>query len=178
MDGVSAAASIIGIATAGIQISIKLITFSNQVGTAPSRIRNIGNDVSLTSGVLQQLGDLMKAKISDDETSSIFSPGGLQSTKASAEACDGVFRELKHALERASKQIRTNTSNLGKKVTLSKIERLKWPFLQPGFDDLRTDLRDSRETLILILQVTTLAYSKKLAELWEPWPKPLSLEDC
>lgn len=166
MDGISAAASILGIATAGIQISIKLITFSNQVGTAPSRIRNIGNDVSLTSGVLQQLGDLMKAKISDDDDkTSIFSPSGLESTKASAEACNGIFHDLKHALERASKQIRTNSENLGGKVVLSTVERLKWPFLQPGFDDLRADLRESRETLMLILQVTTLAYSKKLAEL-------------
>lgn len=165
MDAVGAAASILGIATAGIQISIKLIAFSNQVVTAPARIRNIGNDVSLTSGILKQLGDLMKAKISDDGPTTIFSSEGLQSTKASAEICNGIFHELKSALGRASKQIRTNDGIFEGKVELSKVERLKWPFLQPGFTDLRADLRDSRETLMLILQVTTLAYSKKLAEL-------------
>lgn len=38
----------------------------------------------------------MKAKVSDDETPSMFSSGGLQSTKASAGVCEGIFHELKY----------------------------------------------------------------------------------
>ncbi|KAI9849541.1 MAG: hypothetical protein M1830_007110, partial [Pleopsidium flavum] len=62
MDGVSTAASIIAIASAGVQISIKLIGFASQVRTAQKIINAIGNDVSLTSGVLQELAELMKKK--------------------------------------------------------------------------------------------------------------------
>ena len=170
MDGVSAAASIIGIASVGVQISIKLITFSNQVGTAPSRIRLIGNDVSLTSGVLQQLGDLMHQQNGkQDDTITIFSKGGLLTTQASATTCKGIFEQLEDALKKASRQIRESGAGLGtRKVVLSKTERLRFPFLQPSLDNLRGELRDARGTLLLILQVTTLAYSKKLAELNRP----------
>ena len=166
MDGISAAASIIGIATAGVQISIRLITLSNQVGTAPSRIRLIGNDVSLTSGVLQQLGDLMHQQDKDENSSiSIFSKGGLLTTQASATTCKSIFEQLEEALKKASRQIRESGAGLGtQKVALSKTERLRFPFLQPNLDSLRGELTDARGTLLLILQVTTLAYSKKLAE--------------
>ena len=170
MDGVSAAASVIGIATAGVQISIKLITFSNQVGTAPSRIRLIGNDVSLTSGVLQQLGDLMHQQNGNqDDEITIFSEGGVRTTQASATTCKGIFEQLEEALKKASRQIRESGAGLEtRKVVLSKTERLRFPFLQPNLDSLRGELRDARGTLLLILQVTTLAYSKKLAELNRP----------
>ena len=167
MDGVSVAASIIGIATAGVQISIKLINFSNQVGTAPERIRYIGTDVSLTAGVLQQLGDLMKQKPGDNETLTIFSEGGLVTTRSSATTCESIFKALDDTLKKASKQLRDSKSPPGGQILLSKGERLKWPFLQPELDTLRAELRDSRQTLMLILQVTTLAYSKRLAELYD-----------
>ena len=171
MDGVSAAASILGIATVGIQISIKLITFSNQIGTAPRRIRHIGNDVSLTSGVLQQLGDLMQQQGSEtDDKITIFSEGGLLTTRASATTCKVIFEQLEEALMKASRQIRggSGAGLQARKVVLSKTERLRFPFLQPSLDALRGELGDARGTLLLILQVTTLAYSKKLAELNRP----------
>jgi len=164
MDGISAAASVVAVATVGIQISIKLTTFSLQVGTASDRIRNIGADVSLTSNVLQQLGDLLKAKVDDNESTSIFNAHGRMSTQNCADTCNRIFRELEAALKKASRQIRSGSHVTGEKVMLSKLESLKWPFLQPSFDGLRSELRDSRETMMLILQVTTLAYYKKLAQ--------------
>ena len=69
MDGVSVAASIVGIAGAGVKIAITLVTLANQISTASERVSSIGNDISLTSGVLQQLGDLMTQKTSGDSTS-------------------------------------------------------------------------------------------------------------
>lgn len=166
MDGISAAASVLAIGTAGVQISIKLIAFANQVATASERIRSIGVDISLTANVLQQLGELMR-KPQRDETIGIFSEEGLATTQASAAACEEVFRDLEIVLKKANGQFRIKEAGaaLGKKITLSKIEALKWPFLQPGVDSLRTTLNNARETLMLILHVTTLAYMKKLAEL-------------
>jgi len=80
MDGINAAASILGIATAGVQVSIKLATLSSQISTAPDRLSAIGNDVSLTSAVLQQLTDLMKSESESESANaspSILSNGGL-----------------------------------------------------------------------------------------------------
>lgn len=66
MDGVSIAASIAGIATAGVQVSIKLVSLAAQISTASDRVSSIANDISLTSGVLHQLGELVNRRTEDD----------------------------------------------------------------------------------------------------------------
>lgn len=164
MDGISAAASILGIATAGVQVSIKLATLSSQISTAPDRLSAIGNNVSLTSAVLQQLADLMKSDSQSANTSpSILSNGSLNTVQASASVCDRIFLEVKDETSKASIQLRDYKHLLGNKVKLSKIERLKWPFLQPSIDVLRNDLKEAKGTLILMLQLCLLGISKRIA---------------
>lgn len=163
MDGVSVAASIVAIASAGVQISIKLITFASQVKTAQKTINAIGNDVSLTSGVLQELGELMKKKKPNQEVS-IFSEGALRITQSSARICQGIFDEIETELGKATKQLTGKSSADGDNIELSKAERMKWPFLQPGIDGLRAELEKSKGTLMLVLQVTTLGYTEALAK--------------
>ena len=164
MDGVSVAASVIGIATAGVQVSIKLVTLATQISTASERITSIGNDVSLTSGVLRQLGELMTQKTTDDGMS-IFSEGGLETTRASATACERIFLEVEMEAGKASEQIKASKILKGGKIKLSRMEKAKWPFLQPSIEVLRTDLREAKGTLMLMLQVTSLALSKRMADL-------------
>ncbi|KAL8783048.1 MAG: hypothetical protein Q9213_004895 [Squamulea squamosa] len=166
MDGISGPASILAIAAAGVQISIKLISFSNQVSNGQEQIRYIGTDVSMTAGILQQFGELMQKSPGDaDERTTIFSQEGLTTTQTAADACQAVFRALEEALRKASGQLRRKTIVPGQMIILSKTESLRWPFLQPNFNVLRQELNNSRATLMLILQITTLAYSKKMAEL-------------
>ena len=50
-------------------------------------------------------------------------------------------------------------------IKLSKAEKAKWPFLQPGFDGLRADMREAKGTLMWMLHVTSLALSKRMADL-------------
>lgn len=163
MDRVSAAASIVGIATAGIQVTIKLVTLASQISTASDRVTSIGNDVSLTSGILHQLGELMSQKASDTGIS-IFSQGGLETTRSSASMCERVFQEVEKEIGKASKQIAGSKKLEEGKIKLSRLERAKWPFLQPGIDVLRADLREAKGTLMLMLQVASLALSKKMAD--------------
>ena len=167
MDGVSIAASIIGIATAGVQVSIKLVTLATQISTASDRVSAIGNDISLTAGVLRQLGDLM-AQETKDGSVSILNPEGLETTRTAAAMCERIFSEIEKEVKKASEQLRTYKKGLGKmlgeKIKLSTIEKTKWPFLQPRIDGLRADLRDAKSTLILLLQVATLALNKKMAD--------------
>lgn len=103
MDGVSAAASIVGIATAGIQISIKVVTLANQIHTASERITAVGSDVSLTAAILHQLGDVMQPGQSTDVP--ILNQGGLQTTKASADTCEKIFREVEKETGKASEMM-------------------------------------------------------------------------
>ena len=152
MDGVSAAASIVGIATAGIQISIKIVTLGEQVATASDRISAIGNDISLTSNILQQLGDLIKEKPAGSDVT-ILSEGGLETTKTSAKVCKRIFREIEGELGKASQILKEKKHRVGEKVKLNVLEKAKWPFLQPSLDTLRADLREAKGTLMLMLQV-------------------------
>jgi hypothetical protein len=47
------------------------------------------------------------------------------------------------------------------KIKLSASEKAKWPFLQPQFAELRTDLRDSKSNLLLMVTVAHLALAQK-----------------
>ena len=152
MDGVSAAASIVGIATVGIQVSIKVVTLASQISTAADRISSIGNDVSLTSAVLHQLGDLMSEKTTPGGLP-IFNKAGLETTKSSAKICQKIFEEVERETAKASNVIRGRKRPVGEKIKLTMLEKAKWPFLQPSLEILRTDLREAKGTLMLMLQV-------------------------
>ncbi|KAI4250935.1 MAG: hypothetical protein L6R42_008562 [Xanthoria sp. 1 TBL-2021] len=170
MDGVSIAASIIGIGAAGSQIAIKLYTLATQISTASDRISSISNDVFSTSAVLQQLGELMTTTSMHDGTT-IFSQGGLDTTRTSAAMCETIFKDIEHAAREASEQLRGRSRFTGGKIKLSRSERLKWPFLQPSIDTLRNDLREAKSTLMLMLHITLLAFSKKMAEIHQTTSK-------
>ncbi|CAF9941953.1 hypothetical protein IMSHALPRED_003113 [Imshaugia aleurites] len=167
MDGVSIAASIVGIATAGVQVSIKLVTLATQVSTASDCISAIANDISLTSGALHQLGELMNRRTTDNGVG-ILNQDGLETTRVSAAMCERVFQEIEKEVKRASEHLRrfkpSGGMMSGEKIELSPIEKAKWPFLQPNIDILRADLRDAKSTLMLMLQVATLALSKRMVD--------------
>ena len=166
MDGISVAASIIGIAEAGFQIATKLVTLATQISTASDRVSSIGNDISLTSGVLRQLGELMNQnqKTTDDGIS-IFKEDGLELTRKSAAACERIFLEVKNEAMKASKQIRESKWLSVGKIKLSNAEKAKWPFLQPSIEILRGDLREAKGTLMLMLQLGSLALCKRMADM-------------
>ncbi len=167
MDGVSVAASIVGIATAGVQVSIKLVNLATQVKTASDRVSSIANDISLTSGVLHQLGELMNQKTTDGGIS-ILSQHGLETTKRSAAMCERIFQEIEKETKKASVQLRNFKPGRGRmsgeKIELMMFEKARWPFLQPNIDILRVNLRDAKSTLMLMLQVMSLALNKRVFE--------------
>ncbi|KAL9070380.1 MAG: hypothetical protein Q9161_004939 [Pseudevernia consocians] len=166
MDGLSVAASIVGIATTGVQLSIKLATLATQISTASDSVSSIGNDISLTSSVLHQLGELMSQKTTDGGIS-ILNQHGLETTKTSASMCERIFQLIEKEVKRASAQLRCKPGRgrmNGEKIELTTIEKMKWPFLQKNINDLRADLRDAKSTLMLMLQLATLTLSKRTAE--------------
>ena len=164
MDGISCAASVLAIATTGVQLSIKLVSFAAQVSTAPERVTSIGNDVSLVAGLLQQLGELMREETSPNSVS-IFNQAGLDTTMYSANICHRIFQDLQQAIFKASTQLRDSKKVMGGKIKLTATEKAKWPFLQPKIDILRQDLQEAKGTLMLMLQVTSLAFSKRVADI-------------
>ncbi|KAJ5619371.1 Glucose-methanol-choline oxidoreductase N-terminal [Penicillium lagena] len=185
MEAVGAASAILSIATVGVQCSIKLMTFAGQMKTAPEQITKIAEDVSLNASILQQLGELAKENVgneppvSDENESStddiksirdadtaaskqsIFNVKGLGTVMSLAKNCEEIFNSLDQSLSKASKQLRAKSGNSGK-IKLSHAEKFKWPFLLPGMETMRNELRNVKGTLMLMLQVAMLAYSRKL----------------
>ena len=171
MEAVGAAASILAIAGAGIQISQKLIAFKDQVSTAPKRIQDVGTDVSVTAGTLHELGELMREIVPTKKSAGMFRPDQIQNILASSTRCQAIFDELKHILGKASQQLRDMYKSAAKrqepspKIKLSGFERMRWPFLQPQMQALRSELRDIKGTLSLILQVVHLRHAHTTASL-------------
>lgn len=170
MEAVGAATSILAIAGAGIQISLKLIAFADQVGTAPKRIQDVGTDVSVTAATLHELGELMR-KTPTKRSAGLFNPDQVQNIVASSARCKEIFDELKDILGRASQQLRgiyksTAKSHIASsKIKLSTLERWKWPFLQPSMKPLQDTLNGTKVTLTLILQVVHLRHAHTTASL-------------
>ncbi|KAJ6095937.1 hypothetical protein N7486_006683 [Penicillium sp. IBT 16267x] len=187
MEAVGAASAILGIATAGVQCSVKLVTFAGQIKIAPEQIGFVAEDVSLSASILQQLGELAKEnmeyepRVSDGNSKnatnnnvksvhdtnmpvskqSIFNATGLETVMNLAKKCEVIFESLNQSLRKASKQLHEKSGVSGK-VKLSRTEMLKWPFLFPGIDTMRNELRNVKGTLMLMLQVAMLAYSRKI----------------
>ena len=173
MEVVAAAASILAIAGAGIQISTKLITFADQIGTAPKRIQAVGTDVSITAGTLQQLGELMEKPPKRNSTGMFWSDQ-VRNIEASSIECKDIFDQLEGIFCKASQQLReiykrdkstAKSHATPPKIKLSKMERIKWPFLQPSIEPLQSTLRDAKGTLTLILQVVHLRHAQITASL-------------
>lgn len=170
MEGVGAAASILAVAGAGIQISLKLIAFADQIGTAPKKIQDIGTDVSVTAGTLQELGELMEESPTK-RAAGMFRPDQVQNIEATSTRCKEIFDKLRDLLGKASQQIRAIYKSTAKsheqspKIKLSNLERMKWPFLQPSMEQLQSALRDAKGTLTLILQVVHLRHAQITASL-------------
>ncbi|KAF4772092.1 hypothetical protein HAV15_005031 [Penicillium sp. str.  len=187
MEAIGAASAILAIATAGVQCSVKLVTFAGQVKTAPEQITMVAEDVSLNASILHQLGELATENIENEHPTldgdsnnttdpnvksvpdtkttiskqSIFNPTGLKTVIKLAKKCEEIFESLDQSLRKASQQLHAKPKISGK-VKLSRAEMFKWPFLLPAMDTLRNELRNVKETLMLMLQVAMLAYSRRM----------------
>ena len=164
MDGTTIAASLLRIGTAGRQLAITLSILATQLATdAEDRISALSNDVSFTASVLQQLGEPIKQNIVGDggRTGIVLSQRGLETTGTAVSACECIFNEIERAVRDASERIRGRRGRRLGKIKLSGAERAGWPLLQPSIEALRNELRGARGTLMLMLQVTSLALSSK-----------------
>lgn len=94
----------------------------------------------------------------------IFNEQGLKDASTAVEHCDKIFGEVRGELNKASKGLGEGPHRNAKgPLRLTPAERAKWPFLQPRMNGLRTDLREAKDTLLLMLTVATLAHAEKLA---------------
>ncbi|OCT46554.1 hypothetical protein CLCR_01855 [Cladophialophora carrionii] len=151
-------ATIVGIAGAGVKLSITLYTFAETVATASSEIKNVARDVSLTSSVLEQLG----AHLEQDEDAKLYSGSAVETVKDVMTECEVVFQEIEGVLAKATDSVAKRWPRKGGKVALSAMDRLKWPFLQPKMALLRSNLERLKSTLMLVLNVLIYARDSRV----------------
>ena len=145
-------ASIIQIADVGLRLSLRLYSFGETAASADKAIVSISKDVSLTSSVLQELGEHLKK----DRDAPICSENAIKTAEEIGRECLHVFQELDGALEKGLKRLGVGGREKSRWISTVK-ERLRWPLLQPKMELLRTNLDRLRVTLLLMLNVMIYA---------------------
>lgn len=143
MAEVGLVASVLQLAGFGLKLSISLYSFAETVSSADKDVKHIAKDVSLTSAVLNELGENLKK----DKRNGIASDNAIKTAREVVHECSEVFREIDTALEKDSV-----------KFSLAKF---KWPFQLRRMELLRTNLERLKSTLILMLHVLTYATKMK-----------------
>lgn len=142
-------ASVAQLADYGFKLSIKLYAYSEAVHKADKSIRSFSNEVSLTSAVLKELSVILGA-----QENQCVSERALAATQTTVKECFVVFNQLNKILEKSMGVGAENGTDSSK---LSTFDRLKWPFVQPKADLLRSNLDRLKASLTLMLQVLSFA---------------------
>ena len=157
MAELSVVASIIQIADAGLRLGLRLYTFGETAANANKAIIAISKDVSLTSSVVQELGEHLRK----EHEAPICSENAIQTADRIVQECLRVFNELNEVLEKST--TRTGVGGKEKAKWIPTVqERLKWPFLKPKMDFLTSNLDKLRTTLLLMLNV--IIYARQRSE--------------
>ena len=143
--------SVIGIASAGAELTVNLYTFAETVNSADKSIRDVARDVSITSSVLSQLASDMD----QDEKAKITKDDAVKTVDEAVRGCSDVFKEIDTALEKSISNI-----NAGK--AKAALERMKWAaFNEPKMELLRSNLERRKSSILLLLSV--LSYARDIA---------------
>ena len=146
-DPLSITASIVGIASAGIQLSTTLYSYTETVINADKNIREIARDLSITSSVITELGTLLR----QDDATQLQCESALTTAREAVHGCEEVFKEIQKELNK-SLDLEGNG-----KSPMSKLKRLKWPLVEPKLNVLQVRLERLKNTLVLMLNVVTYA---------------------
>jgi hypothetical protein len=82
-DPLSIRSSVVGLATAGIKLSTALYTYSETVFRADRSVKEIAQDVSLTSSILRELGALLE----QDSREKVCSANALKTANEIVTSC-------------------------------------------------------------------------------------------
>ena len=146
-DPLSITASIVGIASTGIQLSTTLYNYTETVINADKNIREIARDLSITSSVITELGALL----GQDDAAQLQCESALTTAREAVHDCEEVFKEIQKELNK-SLDLEGNG-----KSPMSKLKRLKWPLVEPKLNVLQVRLERLKNTLVLMLNVVTYA---------------------
>jgi len=132
-------ASVVQLAGAGLKLSQTLYQYADGVASADRRIKDIANEVKLTSFVIQELGTIFER----DETANLISENAVRTANETIKECFAVFTEL---------ELKINKGKPGK------MGRLMLPFKDNKIELLRSQIDKLKSTLELLMQVLIHAH--------------------
>ena len=163
-------ASILQVVTAGVQVSLYLYTFAETVSSAGKALKDISNDISFTTTILEQLGHVLES----EKHSPTASKEALLTAESLVKECENVFDAINALVRKHFSHPEPDKSKTFQSRRTSRMNALKWPFIQPKMELHRSNLEKHKTKLILMTQVLT--YAKMAAS--ESASLPLELNLC
>jgi hypothetical protein len=143
-DPLSLMASLIAVATAGIQVSRTLYNFAGVIGGASEEIMSIGKEISAFSGVLRDLHDFL------DDAKDLISKRALANANRILEDCKEVFAKIQRMLD---------SCNAGPRMNFW--QSLQWSFRRDRVKPMCAKLESFKLTLAILLSTMRLARCKQ-----------------
>ncbi|KAK4164691.1 hypothetical protein QBC43DRAFT_317341 [Cladorrhinum sp. PSN259] len=168
-DPIGLAGSIIGIVAFGLKLGTTLQTWLELASEAEDWMRDIIFDVNTTASVLRQLQEI----IDDDRLAAkqqnrpmILKAEGLDRIQGLAKQCDKTYKAIIVLVYKASSQKSEKKTTVPDPIDLSLISlrsltllnKLRWPWLEPKARRCREDLRWLKVSLLLQLQIVNLSH--------------------
>lgn len=152
MAEIGAIAAIVQVADVGVRLSTTLFTFVETVANADRVVTAISKDVSLTCAVLRELANILEK----DNGPQQYSTTAVDSAVAVVNECSDAFKETEKLLIEKFPKLSLRCKNKASRTTLA-LERIKWPYLQPNIYLLQSNLDRLKSSLLVILNVISLA---------------------
>jgi hypothetical protein len=143
-DPLSLMASLIAVATAGVQVSRTLFSIANVIGGASEEILSIGREISAFSGVLRDLHEFL------DGTKDLISMRAILNANHILRDCKNVFAKIQRMLDSCSAGPRTNFG-----------QNLQWSFRREKVKPMCAKLESFKLTLAILLSIMRLARCKQ-----------------
>ncbi|MCJ1247660.1 hypothetical protein MMC30_004875 [Trapelia coarctata] len=139
----------------GSQLSITLTTLASQSPRISGRATAVANDASLIANVLSELDEVTRRTVTGchGETK-ILNEKGFNTISTHCETCLRTFGTIHCEVDN---QLKAKYSCPGKPGMQKAAEDI---FLEPRMDQLRLEVKEAKEALMLVLQVALLARSR------------------
>jgi hypothetical protein len=133
LEAIGAAASLIGIADAGLRLAKTIHAYVESVSSAEKRLGSLGTNVRTTAIVVREVGLLFENR----DSARYVSKDAVETARDVANECQDVFLELLQIMD--------------------KTKRRKWtfPFKEQKVELLEAQLEKSKSTLHMMLSLLT-----------------------
>ena len=144
-DPLSLLASLLAVATAGIEVSKTLCKLADIIGNSNEEIRSISEEVSAFSRIIGDLHEFL------EDAKDLISSNASQNARHILIMCEGIFAKIKRMLQFSKRKYGNNFW-----------QGMQWSFRRDKVKPLCAKLESYKSTLVIMLSVMKLAKCKKM----------------